>query len=80
MEQWQGGPARIDGGSLRYYALSVNGMLNVLTIGPARVYSLRGKYRQILLRVTSLNEDRYASSNVVINRERVIEVVIENVG
>ncbi|EFI28142.1 hypothetical protein CC1G_14169 [Coprinopsis cinerea okayama7 len=45
--------------------------------GPARVYTLRGKYRQILLRVSASNEDDYSSMNVLIAPDRTINVVVE---
>ncbi|TFK23180.1 hypothetical protein FA15DRAFT_476916 [Coprinopsis marcescibilis] len=45
--------------------------------GPARVYTLRGKYRQVLLRVDASNRDEYASVNVAVHRDRTLDVVIE---
>ncbi|KAJ7594429.1 hypothetical protein C8J56DRAFT_854635 [Mycena floridula] len=45
--------------------------------GPARVYTLRGKYRQFLLRVTEDNVDQTVSSNVIITPERTLVIVVE---
>ncbi|KAF8633384.1 hypothetical protein AX17_004555 [Amanita inopinata Kibby_2008] len=45
--------------------------------GPARVYTLRGKYRQIFLRVSADNVDNFASANVGISPDRTLDVVVE---
>ncbi|PFH50923.1 hypothetical protein AMATHDRAFT_3549 [Amanita thiersii Skay4041] len=45
--------------------------------GPARVYTLRGKYRQIFLRVSSENHDNYNSANIGISPDRTLDVVVE---
>ncbi|KAJ3512715.1 hypothetical protein NLJ89_g3356 [Agrocybe chaxingu] len=45
--------------------------------GPARAYTLRGKYRQFILRVTSDNVDEISSCNVVVKPDRTIDLVVE---
>ncbi|KAJ6587026.1 hypothetical protein DFH09DRAFT_242880 [Mycena vulgaris] len=45
--------------------------------GPAKVYALRGKYRQIILRVTADNEDEWVTANVVVNPDRTLDVVVQ---
>jgi hypothetical protein len=47
--------------------------------GPAKVYTLRSKYRQIFLRVTADNEDITTSANLIVNKERTLEVIVEAV-
>ncbi|KAF8718986.1 hypothetical protein AX14_005158 [Amanita brunnescens Koide BX004] len=46
--------------------------------GPARVYTLRGKYRQIFLRVSAENVDNIMSSNIGISADRTLDVVVES--
>nr|GAT56791.1 predicted protein [Mycena chlorophos] len=45
--------------------------------GPAKVFVLRGKYRQVILRVNEYNEDNWVRGNVVIKPDRTLEVVVE---
>ncbi|KAJ7178427.1 hypothetical protein C8R43DRAFT_458456 [Mycena crocata] len=45
--------------------------------GPAKVYSFRGKYRQIILKVTADNVDEWVTANVVVNPDRTLEMVVE---
>ncbi|KAJ7091283.1 hypothetical protein C8R44DRAFT_817550 [Mycena epipterygia] len=46
--------------------------------GPAKVSALRGKYRQIILKVTADNVDEWVTgANVVINPDRTLDVVVE---
>ncbi|KAI5890499.1 uncharacterized protein SCHCODRAFT_02507519 [Schizophyllum commune H4-8] len=47
--------------------------------GPAKVFTMRGKYRQIFLRVSDDNVDTSTSMNVAVSLERTIEVFIEPV-
>jgi hypothetical protein len=49
-------------------------------LGPARAYTLRGKYRQFFLRVSADNTDELISANVVIQPDRTLDVVVEMVG
>jgi hypothetical protein len=44
------------------------------------VYTLRGKYRQFFLRVTSDNVDHCISANLRVSLERTLNVVVELVG
>lgn len=45
--------------------------------GPAKAYTLRGKYRQFFLRVSADNIDEFISANIVVNPDRTLDVVIE---
>ncbi|KAK2463201.1 hypothetical protein APHAL10511_004856 [Amanita phalloides] len=45
--------------------------------GPARVYTLRGKYRQFFLRVSTDNIDNFVSANIGISADRTLDVVVE---
>jgi hypothetical protein len=49
-------------------------------LGPARAYTLRGKYRQFFLRVSADNADEFISANVAIQPDRTLDVVVEMVG
>lgn len=46
--------------------------------GPARVFSLRGKYRQFFLRVSPDNQDLMASANLAVEKDRSLEVFVED--
>lgn len=48
--------------------------------GPARAYTLRGKYRQFILRVSANNVDDFMSANVAVQPDRTLDVVVEMVG
>ncbi|KDR75794.1 hypothetical protein GALMADRAFT_248499 [Galerina marginata CBS 339.88] len=45
--------------------------------GPAKAYTLRGKYRQFILRVSSKNVDEFLSANVVIQPDRTLDLIVE---
>ncbi|KAK0504702.1 hypothetical protein EDD18DRAFT_1126016 [Armillaria luteobubalina] len=45
--------------------------------GPAKVYTLRGRYRQFFLRVSADNVDEAMSSNLSITSQRTIDIVVE---
>ena len=47
--------------------------------GPAKVYALRGKYRQIILKVTADNVDELVNANVVVNPDRTLDVIVQTV-
>ncbi|KAF8070543.1 hypothetical protein FPV67DRAFT_1026055 [Lyophyllum atratum] len=47
--------------------------------GPAKVYTLRGKYRQFFLRVTAENADEFISTHLAIKPDRMLDVVVEEV-
>ncbi|KAI5828506.1 hypothetical protein K523DRAFT_276670, partial [Schizophyllum commune Tattone D] len=47
--------------------------------GPAKVFTMRGRYRQIFLRVSDDNVDTSTSMNVAVSLERTIEVYVEPV-
>lgn len=46
-------------------------------LGPARAYVLRGKYRQIILRVSADNKDEYLSTNVAVKHDRTLDLAVE---
>ncbi|KAJ8696741.1 hypothetical protein PTI98_006587 [Pleurotus ostreatus] len=45
--------------------------------GPAKVYTLRGRFRQFFLRVSADNEDKWDSANIVVTPQRTLEVFVE---
>lgn len=45
--------------------------------GPAKVYTLRGKYRQYFLRVNANGEAEYGPANLRVEKDRTLLVVIE---
>ncbi|KAF9024856.1 hypothetical protein BDZ89DRAFT_1068792 [Hymenopellis radicata] len=45
--------------------------------GPAKVYTMRGRYRQFFLRVSEDNKDETMPANLSITPDRTIEVVVE---
>ena len=47
--------------------------------GPAKVYTLRGKYRQFFLRVSADNVDETSSANIIVTKMRTLDIVIETV-
>lgn len=47
--------------------------------GPARVYTMRGKYRQFFLRVHDDGIDEVQPTNISVSAERTLEVVVETV-
>ena len=49
----------------------------ILLEGPAKVYTLRGKYRQYFLRVNTHGEAEYGSANLRVDKERTLHAVIE---
>lgn len=53
--------------------------INLFKSGPAKVYTLRGKYRQFFLRVTAENVDEFISTNLIVKTDKVMDVVVEAV-
>jgi hypothetical protein len=49
----------------------------ILLEGPAKVYTLRGKYRQYFLRVNAYGEAEYGSANLRVDKDRTLQVAIE---
>ncbi|KAF9529415.1 hypothetical protein CPB83DRAFT_812263 [Crepidotus variabilis] len=45
--------------------------------GPARAFTMRGKYRQFILRVTADNKDEFVSANVAISAQKTLDVMVE---
>ncbi|CCL99872.1 uncharacterized protein FIBRA_01897 [Fibroporia radiculosa] len=46
--------------------------------GPAKVYTMRGKYRQYFLRVTTEGDNDCTSVNLKVKRDRTLEMFVEN--
>jgi hypothetical protein len=49
----------------------------ILLEGPAKVYTLRGKYRQYFLRVNAYGEAEYGSANLRVDKNRTLQVIVE---
>jgi len=47
--------------------------------GPARAFTLRGAYRQFILRVSAENVDEFGSTNVIVQPDKTLNLVIETV-
>jgi len=47
--------------------------------GPAKVYTLRGKYRQYFLRLNTDGEAEYGSANLRVGKNRTLQVAIEEI-
>ncbi|KAF9793053.1 hypothetical protein BJ322DRAFT_996725 [Thelephora terrestris] len=45
--------------------------------GPAKVYTLRGKYRQYFLRVNACGEAEFGPANLRVDKHRTLQAVIE---
>ncbi|KII92485.1 hypothetical protein PLICRDRAFT_37257 [Plicaturopsis crispa FD-325 SS-3] len=45
--------------------------------GPAKAYTMRGKYRQFFLRLSETNEVDCISANLSVSQERTIDVIVE---
>ncbi len=68
----QEGPSRIDGKVTSYFRPDLTRLA-----GPAKVYTMRGRYRQFFLRVSEDNKDETMPANLSITPDRTIEVVVE---
>ena len=53
--------------------------LLILFQGPAKVYTLRGKYRQYFLRVNANGEAEYGPANLRVDKDRTLQAVIETI-
>ena len=49
-------------------------------IGPAKVFSYRGKYKQYFLRVTADNKETWSQCNLEVDENRTVEIGVEEVG
>ena len=47
------------------------------SIGPAKVFAYRGKYRQYFLRVSADNKDNFTSANLSVSAKRVLRIFVE---
>jgi hypothetical protein len=47
--------------------------------GPAKVYTMRGKYRQYFLRITEQNVDQCVNANLLVSPKRVLDITVEPV-
>ena len=61
------------------FTLKTHRQVGLLTSfeGPAKVYTLRGKYRQYFLRVNANGEAEYGPANLRVEKDRTLLVVIE---
>lgn len=50
------------------------------SVGPAKVFTQRGAYRQCFLRITREQEDRFNSMNLALASDRTIPISVESVG
>ncbi len=48
-------------------------------LGPAKVFTMRGKYRQTFLRVSADGEEMTQSANLKVETNRTLPVVVEGV-
>lgn len=48
--------------------------------GPAKVSTMRGKYKQIFLRVSAAGELDCKPTNIKVNPDRTMDIIIEDVG
>lgn len=48
-------------------------------LGPAKVYTYRGKLRQYFLRVSIDNRDTYGPANLIIDQKRILKAFVEPV-
>lgn len=72
----QSGPSRIDGVCL-FFACARRGILT--GVGPAKVFTMRGKYRQIFLRISADDEETTRSSNLKVETNKTLPIVVEGV-
>ena len=70
----QSGPSRVDGNrfGIHHPPASAN-----LLKGPAKVYTLRGKYRQYFLRVNAYGEAEFGPANLRVDKDRTLQAIIE---
>ena len=76
-DELQMGPSRIDGKSFGVVALF--GLIGFVRVGPAKVYTMRGKYKQYFLRVTSEGGNDCTPANLKVTRDRTMDVFVEHV-
>jgi hypothetical protein len=57
--------------------LSLDAHESVLVLGPARLYTLRGRYRQFFLRVSADGVEDCISANLRVTPTRTLDVVVE---
>jgi hypothetical protein len=73
----QSGPSRIDGEAFRVARLRKSRINYYL--GPARVLTMRGKYRQTFLRVSADGEETTQSANLKVETNRTLSIIVEDV-
>lgn len=74
-DELQFGPSRIDG----RYSYALSGLHLTKYQGPAKVYAMRGKYKQYWLRVTAEGGNDCTPVNLKVTPQRTLEVFIEHV-
>ena len=75
----QSGPSRIDGGALRTPPRSKWTNRSFTALGPAKVFAMRGKYRQVFLRISADGEETSRSANLRVETNRTLLIVVEGV-
>ena len=50
-----------------------------MLLGPAKVFTMRGKYRQIFLRVSADGEETTRSANLKVEANKTLSIVVEGV-
>lgn len=48
-------------------------------LGPAKVLTMRGKYRQTFLRVSAEGEETSQSANLKVETDRTLSIIVEGV-
>ncbi|TFK81496.1 hypothetical protein K466DRAFT_440083, partial [Polyporus arcularius HHB13444] len=76
---------QVDGGDVGFW-VDAQDVIEELQKGPSRidgrakVYTLRGKYKQFFLRISADGEQVCQSANLKVAPDRTLEVFIEDVG
>jgi hypothetical protein len=77
-EALQSSPSRIDGNH-HFAQIYPPRPTQLFSIGPAKVYTLRGKYRQIFMRISADNVLDCMSANIIVTPQRTLDIVVEAV-
>lgn len=48
-------------------------------LGPAKVLTMRGKYRHIFLRISAEGEETSQSANLKVDSDRTLPIIVESV-
>ena len=52
---------------------------DIYHLGPAKVFTMRGKYRQTFLRISAEGEETNRSANLKVNSDRTMPIIVESV-